>query len=256
MHRLEHKMSSVQLGWYPGTAGKQGSSSSGWWHLVCHVPGLCSSFLPVKGLSASGAGSIPLAQFPLHVSVLEVCPLFHSIMAGQFIRLPLHYRTSISSLQTGLRGFSLQMHRQAANQRNHAGQSVSCDRAVCRLISSQSILVTLGPSARGDERAVSTQHPQCALSRPPACGGCDGGSGGVGGSDGTCGSAGLQSEVGCPGPSRHRGSPRLPQLTKGHCCMEGSHCLPVGSWCCTLEKEQHSLRTQSRLRWGCSPVGC
>lgn len=90
MHHLELKVSSVQLWWHPGTARKRGSPSSGWWHLVCHVPGLCSSFLPVKGLSASGAGSIPLARFPLHVSLLEVCLLSHSITAAQFIRLPLH----------------------------------------------------------------------------------------------------------------------------------------------------------------------
>lgn len=106
MHRLEHKVSSVQLWWCPGTARKHESPSSGWWHLACHVPGLGSSFLPDKGLSASGAGSIPLAPFPSHVSVLEVCLLFHSIMAGQFIRLPLRYRTSIGFPQTGLCGSS------------------------------------------------------------------------------------------------------------------------------------------------------
>lgn len=98
--------------------------------------------------------------------------------------------------------------------------------------------VTQGHSAPGGERVVSTQHPQCALSQPPAGGGCDGDLGGVGGSGGTCGSAGLQSEAGCPGPSRHHGSLRPPQLTKGHCCMEGSHCLPVGSWCCTHDHFQ------------------
>lgn len=96
--------------------------------------GLGSSFLPVKGLSASSAGSTPLAQFPLRVSVLEVCLLFHSIMASQFIRLPLRYRTSIRSPQTGLCGSSFSTSQQAANQWNHIGQCVSCDRAVCRLM--------------------------------------------------------------------------------------------------------------------------
>lgn len=85
---------------------KHGRPSSGWWHPAFHVPGLCSSFLPVKGLSASGAGSVPLAQFPFHVSLLEVCLLSHSFTAAQFIRLPLHYRTSIRFSQTGPCGFS------------------------------------------------------------------------------------------------------------------------------------------------------
>lgn len=82
MHHLELKVSSVQLWWCPGTARKHGSPFSGWWHPVCHVPGLCSSFLPVKGLSASGAGSIPLAPFPFPVSLLEVCLLSHSSLSA------------------------------------------------------------------------------------------------------------------------------------------------------------------------------
>lgn len=81
---------------------------------VCHVPGICSSPLPGKGSSASGAGNIPLAQFPREVSLLELCLGFHSIMAGQFIstggppspRPRLHFRTSFSFSQTGLCGFS------------------------------------------------------------------------------------------------------------------------------------------------------
>lgn len=245
MHHLELKVSSVQLWWHPGTARKRGSPSSGWWHLVCHVPGLCSSFLPVKGLSASGAGSIPLARFPLHVSLLEVCLLSHSITAAQFIRLPLHITEPASDSHKQDLVVSVFKHaRRQPRRRNHTGQSVWCDRTVCRLIF---FSPSEHPASGGEGRAVSTQHPPCALSRPPAGGGCDGGSGGVSGSGGTCGSAGLQSEAGCPGPSRHHGSLHPPQLTKGHCCMEGSHCLPAGSWCCTLEKEQHSLRTQSRL---------
>lgn len=105
-------------------------------------------------------------------------------------------------------------------------------------------------------RPVSTRRPRCALSRLPGGGGCDGGSGGVSGSGRTCDLAGLPSGVGCPGPSPHHGCLRPPQLTRGHCCMEGSHCLPADSWCCTLEKEQHSLRTQTRLSRAleCTPV--
>lgn len=231
MHHLELKVSSVQLWWHPGTARKRGSPSSGWWHLVCHVPGLCSSFLPVKGLSASGAGSIPLARFPLHVSLLEVCLLPHSITAAPFIRLP----STLQNQHQILTNRTLWFQFLNTPAGSHAGGTTldkACD--VTGLYAGsfsflpQSILLL---EVRG--RAVSTQHPPCALSRPPAGGGCDGGSGGVSGSGGTCGSAGLQSEAGCPGPSRHHGSLHPPQLTKGHCCMEGSHCLPAGSWCCT-----------------------
>lgn len=231
MHHLELKVSSVQLWWYPGTARKCGSPSSGWWHLVCHVPGLCSSFLPVKGLSASGAGSIPLA------GSLSTC------LCWRYAYCP------IPSRQLSLSGSpsTLQNQHQILTNRtlwlqflntpagSQAG-GTTMDKA-CHVTGlyagsfsflPQSILLL---EVRG--RAVSTQHPPCAPSRPPAGGGCDGGSGGVSGSGGTCGSAGLQSEAGCPGPSRHHGSLRPPQLTKGHCCMEGSHCLPAGSWCCT-----------------------
>lgn len=202
--------------------------------------GLGSSFLPVKGLSASGAGSTPPAHFPLCLSVLAVCLRSHSIMSGQFIRLPLRYRTSIRSPQ--------------ASRQQTSGTTLDRVRHVTGLYAGsflrREFCVTQGHSAPGGERVVSTQHPQCARSLPPAGGGCDGESGGVGGSGGTCGSAGLQSEAGCPGPSRHHGSLRPPQLTKGHCCMEGSRCLPVGSWCCTLEKEQHGLRTQDTDQTG------
>lgn len=101
------------------------------------------------------------------------------------------------------------------------------------------------PSSHRGEGTVSTPHPQCELSRPPVGGGCDGAWGGVSGSGGTCYLVGLRSGAGRPGPSPRRGSPHPPPLTRGHCCTEGFHCPPVGSWCCSLERNttNKSLRT-------------
>ena len=91
----------------------------------------------------------------------------------------------------------------------------------------------------GRSRRVSTPRPRCARSRPPAGGGCDAASGDAGGSGGTCDSAARRSGVACPAPNPHRGSPRPPRPTRGHWCMEGFRCLPVGSWCCNLENEHN-----------------
>lgn len=134
MHHLELKVSSVQLWWHPGTSRKCGSPSSGWWHPVCHVPGLCPSFLPVKGLSASGAGSIPLA------GSLSTC------LCWRYAYCPIPSRQLSLSGSPSITEPASDSHtqdlvvsvfkhaRRQPSLRNHAGQSVSRDRTVCRLI--------------------------------------------------------------------------------------------------------------------------
>lgn len=205
---------------------------------VCHVPGICSSPLPGKGSSASGAGNIPLAQFSRQVSLLELCLGFHSIMAGQFISTggapPPPASISEPASASHKQDFVVSVFKHASRQqrprtsltkhRHQASHGPEFHARSCLLRASR---ITRAP------RPVSTRRPRCALSRLPGGGGCDGGSGGVSGSGRTCDLAGLQSGVGCPGPSPHHGCLHPPQLTRGHCCMEGSHCLPADSWCCT-----------------------
>ena len=99
----------------------------------------------------------------------------------------------------------------------------------------------------GGEGASIPRRP-CVPSRPPAGGGCGAASGGAGGTGGTCGSGGRRSGAGCPAPSPRRGSPRPPRPTRGHWCTEGFHCLPVGSWCCSLENEHNTQAAESSQR--------
>lgn len=121
---------------------------------------------------------------------------------------------------------------------------------ILALFPSRMFCISQMASSHRGEGAVSIPHPRCGLSPPPVSGGCDGAWGGVSGSGGTCCLAGLRSEVGCPGPSPHRGSPHRPLPTMGHCCTEGFHCLPVGSWYCSLENEQNTQAAESFQMWG------
>lgn len=135
----------MQLQWRPGMARKQACLSSSWWHLACLVPGICFSSLPVKGSSVSGAGNIPLAQFPLQASLLEVCPLFHSVMAGQFISTPSSPTASISepALAPHKQDSVASVFKQASRQQTSPTaldrariQGVSCERVLRGLLSS------------------------------------------------------------------------------------------------------------------------
>lgn len=179
---------------------------------------------------------------------LEVCLLFHSvrIMAGSLIRLSAPpFQNQPCTFTTGIWLFFLFSNTLTGRkwvkplwtQPYHQG-FLAVDFMLA-LFPSRMFCVSLIPSSYRGEGIVSILHPRCALSRPPVSGGCDGAWGGVSGSGGTCCSVGLRSEVGCPGPSPHRGSPHRPPLTRGHCCMGGFHCLPVGSSYCSLESEQN-----------------
>lgn len=227
---------------------------------MCCVPAICSSSLPGQGSRASGAGNLPRLSFLYKC----LCWRLAYTPLGRFISKPrpLRFRTSLSSSQRGLCGFSLNT---PPGSKPHLSLT-ALDKADTGCLVWQGFTpahffsehsAPRGAPLLGEVRGpVSTRHPRCALSRRPEGGGCDGGSGVGSGSGRTCDSGGLQSEVGCPGPSPRRGCLRPPPLTRGRCCTEGSRCLPAGSWCCNLGKEQHSLRTQSRLsrRLGCTPV--
>lgn len=216
-------------------------------------PTIGSSSLPGQESSASGAGNIPLTQFPLQVSLLELHGVgssanptpsvsepglsFSGTLRFQFKHAPRGQQTARDKAQT---------------------LSVSCVAGFYTgLISSRSTPHHPVPLCLGEVRGpVSTRHPRCALSRRPEGGGCDGGLDVGSGSGRTCDSGGLQSEAGCPGPSPHHGCPHPPLLTRGRCCREGSRCLPAGSWCCNLGKEQHSLRTRADCLGGWGALLC
>lgn len=219
---------------------------------MCCIPAIGSSSLPGQGSSASGAGNIPLTQFPLQVSLLELHWVCSSANPAPSV-------LELAPASQGLCGFSLNMppggSKPPGTKHRHSGCLVRQGFTRAYLFSEHS--APPGAPLLGEVRGpVSTRHPRYVLSRRPEGGGCDGGSGVGSGSGRTCDSGGLQSEVGCPGPSPRHGCLRPPPLTRGRCCREGSRCLPAGSWCCNLGKEQHSLRTQSRLsrRLGCTPV--
>lgn len=109
--------------------------------LVCCVPAICSSSLPVQG--ASGAGNVPLTQFPLQVSLLEVGLLFHSIGS-------VHQQTQPPAFQNRpqlLTNWTLRLQfkhtpRQQTDrvqppQTKHRHKGVLCGRVLHRLISSR-----------------------------------------------------------------------------------------------------------------------
>lgn len=60
------------------------------------------------------------------------------------------------------------------------------------------------------------------------------------GMDGICGSATRPSGGACPSPGRRRGCQRqhLPRVDR--CSRVDSRCLPVDSWCCSLNKMKHT----------------
>lgn len=86
----------------------------------------------------------------------------------------------------------------------------------------------------GVYRRISTPRPRCARSLRPAGGACAGGGGACVGTDGTCGSATLPSGGACPSPGRRHGCRRQRLPRADRCFQVGSRCLPVDSWCCSL----------------------